>query len=169
MRLRPAPFFRPQWFVLPIADVRRLAEDNPDVQSWLTEREDLNDPGPVYFRGGQVWTDQSEREARMAESELEEEDGGGIDVEAAMQLGSEIDRALGEFGAEHDSLLRQACRVPADMEELSEVVVCTFLGHTLNRLASDKGREHVVQVVNTMLDQFDRVRTSGEARSGALQ
>ena len=81
---------------------------------------------------------------------------------AAVELQHVLDAALERFAVEHAPLLRRACQVPEDLERLDMVVVCTFLGHTLEILRNAHGRSHAERVALAVLDRLD---TAG-ARAG---
>lgn len=53
----------PQFLVMALESLETLAEGNTEVLGWLALRRSKADPGPVYYEAGQVWTEQSEREA----------------------------------------------------------------------------------------------------------
>ncbi len=94
------------------------------------------------------------------------------DPAAALELSSLLDRALADFAGEHGLLLRKACGVPAEVRELDLVVICTFLGHTLDRLSLRTGRQHTEDVVETVLEEITRQRATERAallQKGTIQ
>jgi hypothetical protein len=89
------------------------------------------------------------------------------DPQAAIELSRKLDAALEVFAGEHGVLLRKAAAVPDSVEKLDMVVICTFLGHTLDRLSLRAGREHAEDVVRAVLDELDRVRSQRKAHGAA--
>jgi hypothetical protein len=72
--------------------------------------------------------------------------------EGAVELGKALDQVLLDFEAQHGQLLRRVCAVPDALASLREVVVCTFLGHTLEQLRRLRGRAKAERVVQILLD-----------------
>lgn len=75
-------------------------------------------------------------------------------VTGAVELASTMDRALSEFQAEYSPLVRRACLVPDSLEDLTPVVLYSFLGHTLERVLRARGRQATETLLRTLLDQL---------------
>ena len=92
-----------------------------------------------------------------------------VQLKAAIELGKKLDEALEAFAGEHGALIRQACAVPDHVQKLDLVVLCTFLGHTLDRLSARTGRDHAEATVQATLDQIMAKRERHAARKDTLQ
>ncbi len=149
-----------QRIVMPIEHAFTIAGPDTEFRAWLEWRRELGDPGPLYLHvdaadgDGLVWTELSEREeADMSHMLVEEPN-------AAVELGKAMNVALREFIEREEPLIRRACQVPADMGNLNHVVVCAFLGHTLEQLRLSSSRAHAEHVVTTVLEQLDQAESS---------
>lgn len=91
------------------------------------------------------------------------------DPVAAIELSQKLDQVLEAFAGEHGALLRKACGVPDHVQKLDLVVLCTFLGHTLDRLSARTGRAHTEDVVQATLDQILAERERHAQQRGTLQ
>lgn len=92
-----------------------------------------------------------------------------VDPQAAQDLSKELEVTLDRFACEHGSLLRKACGVPEHVQKLDLVVICTFLGHTLDQLSLRTGRSHTEEVVSTVLDDVMRAREKERQEQGPIQ
>lgn len=77
----------------------------------------------------------------------------------ARELGTAIQESLQSFTTEHEQLVRRACTVPANVETLDLVVVCAFLGHTIERLLSSNSRQRIEGLVRITLDRLENAQT----------
>jgi hypothetical protein len=91
------------------------------------------------------------------------------DSAAAIELGKKLDQVLEAFAGEQGPLLRKACGVPDHVQKLDLVVICTFLGHTLDRLSARTGRPHTEDVVQSTLNAIMEERRKFAEERGTLQ
>lgn len=82
---------------------------------------------------------------------------------AAVRVEQELTRLIEGFAQEHAVLVRQACRIPDDVQDLNAVVLTTLFGHTLDRMRTLHGRAHTERVTVALLDQLDRAHALDEA------
>lgn len=92
-----------------------------------------------------------------------------IDPQAAIDLGKRLDETLERFATEHGALLRKGCGVPESVQKLDLVVICTFLGHTLDRLSARTGRSHTEEVVRVVLEDVTAARDKERREQGTVQ
>jgi hypothetical protein len=92
-----------------------------------------------------------------------------VDPQSAIDLGNLLDETLERFARENEALLRKACAVPTSVQKLDVVVICTFLGHTLDRLSARTGRSHTEEVVSTVLDDVTAARDKERREQGTVQ
>jgi hypothetical protein len=150
--------FEPETVIMPLEHAFGIAKSGSDFHDWLLWRRELGDPGPVHVSGGEVWTAWSEREQTDMSAMLASNEGieaGAVERSAAKELGEAMNQALRSFMVEHEALIRRACQVPDSVTKLEHVVVCGFLGHTLEQLRLASNRTHVDQVVSLVLDQLE--------------
>jgi hypothetical protein len=91
------------------------------------------------------------------------------DPVAVLELSRELDQMVEAFAGEHGALLRRACGVPDSVDKLDLVVICTLLGHMLERLSARTGRSHTEIVVEYTLDQIETERQQNARKGTTLQ